>query len=108
MKNHLSPGENITLPAPADLRSGDGALVGSIFGVAQADAAAGTPVVLVRRGLFTLPKAGAEAWNAGDPVFWDGAACTAEASGNVLIGAAAAAAANPSATGTVLLDGTIR
>lgn len=108
MKNYLSPGETVTLTAPAETASGDGVLVGSIFGVAQADAAAGAPVVLVRRGRFTLPKSGAEAWAEGDPVYWDGAVCTAEASGNVLIGAATAPAASPSATGTVLLDGTIR
>ncbi|MBL3571985.1 hypothetical protein BV509_17465 [Rhodovulum sulfidophilum] len=108
MKNFLSHGENITLPAPADLRSGAGVLVGTIFGVAQADAASGAPVVLVRRGLFTLPKTAAQAWTPGAKVYWDGAQCTTAASGNTLIGAAAAAAANPSETGTVLLDGTIR
>ena len=34
MKNYIQPGNTITLTAPYDVNSGDGLLVGAIFGVA--------------------------------------------------------------------------
>lgn len=110
MKNYIAPGEHITVAAPYALSSGDGALVGTVFGVADADAASGADVVLVRRGVFDLAKTSAQAWTLGAKLYWDDTnkVATTTASGNTLIGAALAVAANPSATGTVLLDGTIR
>jgi predicted RecA/RadA family phage recombinase len=110
MKNYVNQGVNLTIAAPYDRSSGEGALVGTIFGVAQEDVTSGNDVVLVRRGVFELAKVSAQAWTLGAKLYWDDTAknCTTTASGNTLIGAAAAAAANPSATGTVLLDGTIR
>lgn len=110
MKNYVQPGENITLAAPYDVASGAGALVGSIFGVAQETVLSGADVVLVRRGVFDLAKVSAQAWTVGAKIYWDNAAkvCTTVSTSNTLIGAAAAAAANPSATGTVLLDGAVR
>ncbi|OWJ69826.1 hypothetical protein CDV50_16025 [Haematobacter massiliensis] len=110
MKNYKMPGENITLPAPAAVLSGQAQLIGVIFGVAQFDASAGETCVYVRRGVFVLPKTSAQAWTAGVKIYWDDTnkVATTTASGNTLIGAAAAAAANPSAAGDVLLDGVIR
>ncbi|WP_379028883.1 DUF2190 family protein [Paracoccus simplex] len=110
MKNWVQPGEHITVPAPAEVSGGEGVLVGAIFGVAQGDADVGEPVVLVRRGVFELPKTSAQAWTAGAKVYWDAAGklVTTTASGNTLIGAAVEVAANPSASGIVLLDGAIR
>jgi len=96
--------------APAALSSGDGVLVGMLFGVAQTDAANAAQVQIVRRGVFTLPKVSAQAWTQGAKIYWDDTAklCTTVATANTVIGAAVLAAANPSATGTVLLDGTVR
>lgn len=110
MQNYIQPGENLTLAAPYAVASGAGALVGAIFGVAQAAAASGADVVLVREGVFTLPKVSAQAWTLGAKIYWDDTAknCTTTVGSNVLIGAAVAAAANPTATGDVLLDGAIR
>ena len=109
MKNYIQPGENITLPMVAAVTSGEGVLVGSIFGVAQGKAAAGEPVVLVRRGVFELPKATTEAWVVGDPVYWDDTAkALTSVEADALVGAAVEDAANPSETGIVLLDGVIR
>ncbi|SIS98423.1 DUF2190 family protein [Paracoccus saliphilus] len=109
MKNYIQPGENLTLAMPAAVASGGAVLIGAIFGVAQGKAEAGDSVVLVRRGVFELPKLSAEAWSAGDPVYWDDTAkqlTTVEA--DALVGAAVEDAANPSETGIVLLDGVIR
>lgn len=107
MKNYVAPGENITLPAPYAVNAGDGALVGSVFGVAQADTASGADGVFVRRGIFTLAKTEAQAWAQGALVYWDDASkeCTTVGTDGVLIGAAAADAADPSTTGDVLLIG---
>ena len=110
MKNYIQPGETVEVTAPAALSSGDGVLVGMLFGVAQTDAANAAQVQIVRRGVFTLPKVSAQAWTQGAKIYWDDTAklCTTVATANTVIGAAVLAAANPSATGTVLLDGTVR
>ena len=110
MKNWIQPGEHITLAMTAAVTSGAGVLVGDIFGVAQGDAEIGEAVVLVRCGVFEMPKTSAQAWTAGAKVYWDDTnkVVTTTASGNKLIGAAVEVAANPSATGIVLLDGVIR
>ncbi|RWR31351.1 DUF2190 family protein [Sinirhodobacter populi] len=110
MKNWKYPGENLTVPAPAAVASGDFVTVGAITGVAQGDAAAGEGIVIVRRGVFELPKIAAQAWTLGVKLYWDAdnSVVTSTADSNLLIGAAAAVAADPSQTGLVLLDGVIR
>lgn len=110
MKNYVQPGEHLTLTMTAAVASGAGVLIGTIFGVAQGNAAEGEQVVLVRRGVFDLPKLAAQAWTAGAKIYWNDTdkVCTTVASGNTVIGAAVEAAANPSAVGRVLLDGMIR
>jgi len=110
MKNYLQDGDTLTIAAPAAVASGDPVQIGSIFGVAMADAATGADVAIVREGIFTLPKVSAQAWAVGAKIYWDATnkVCTTAAPGNTLIGTATAAAANPSATGAVLLDGTVR
>ncbi|MFW8636705.1 DUF2190 family protein [Cribrihabitans pelagius] len=107
MKNFIQSGENISLVAPADVLSGAGVLVGSLFGVATADALTGETVTIVRRGVFELPKLSAQAWTVGAKVYWNDTAkeCTTVASGNTLVGLAVQVAADPSDTGVVLLDG---
>ncbi len=108
MKNYVQPGDNITVPAPADVSAGDPVKVGVLFGVAQADALSGADVVIVTRGVFDLPKTSAQAWTVGAAIYLvpgTGLCTTATTTGNLLIGTAAAAAANPSGTGLVRLNG---
>lgn len=107
MKNYVQAGDNLTLAAPYDVVSGDGALVGSIFGVAAEDALSGADVDLVTRGVFTLPKTSALAIGVGDRVYWDdtGKVVNKTSSGNTLVGVAVTAAANPSGTVAVRLNG---
>ncbi|PZA12756.1 hypothetical protein DNX69_07650 [Rhodopseudomonas palustris] len=113
MKNYLQSGDAITVPAPADVKSGNGVVVGALFGIAATDAASGADVVLSTTGVYTLPKVSAQAWTRGVPVFWDaenGVATTAADDGGtpatdfLAIGHAVAPAANPSATGDVRLS----
>ena len=108
MKNFVQPGKNLELIAPRDLKSGDGFLVGSIFGVASTDAPSGSKVVGVTEEVFDLPKA-AGAVTQGAKAYWDNTAfvVTTNASGTVLIGAFTQAAASGDAIGRVKLTGQI-
>ena len=110
MRNSLCAGNNVTLPAPYALTSGQLAQGGAIIGVAQAAAAAAADVVLVRQGVFSLTKATGQAWALGATLFWDNAAwnVTTTVATNEMTGAAFAAALTADTTGSVLLDGTIR
>ena len=105
MKNFVQPGDTITLVAPYDVVSGAGLLVGGIFGLAGAAAVSGDPVEAVRKGVFDIAKVSAQAWTQGDPIYWDNAAkaCTNVPGDLLRIGFATEVAANPSATGRVVL-----
>ncbi len=107
MKNYIQDGAVVTLPAPYDRLSGQGVLVGQLFGVAQAGALSGADVAMVTRGVFELAKTSAQAWTLGVAIYWDDTAkvVTTPATSNTLIGKAMAVAANPSGLGTVRLNG---
>lgn len=106
MKNYVQAGNNLTLTAPYAVESGDGALVGSIFGVAAGDAESDDEVDIVTTGVFTLPKTSALAISVGDKVYWDDTAREVNKTDtNTLIGVAVSAAINPSATINVRLNG---
>lgn len=107
-KNFIQRGETVSVPAPADVISGALVRVGVLVGVAQHDAASGDPVELDLTGVFDVPKTSAQAWTVGAAIYFNptsGEATTATTAGNVFIGAAVAAAANPSAIGRVRLNG---
>ena len=95
MKNYVQPGNTITLTAPYAVTSGDGLLVGSIFGIASGDAALSDPVETVLTGVFDLTKVGSQAWTAGAKVYWDDTnkRTTSVATSNTLIGVATEAVA---------------
>jgi predicted RecA/RadA family phage recombinase len=104
MKNFIQPGDTVTVPAPADVVSGAGVLIGALFGVASFDAKSGDPVEICTTGVYELPKTSAQAWTVGAAIYWDGSKATTTGTDNTLIGLALAAAANPSATGIVRLS----
>ena len=54
MRNFVQPGNTITLTAPYAVASGDGLLVGSIFGIAAGTAALGEPVRDRERLVWTV------------------------------------------------------
>ena len=95
MKNYVQPGNTITLTAPYAVASGDGLLVGSIFGVAAGTAAIGEAVEAALTGVYDLKKVASQAWAAGDKVYWDNTAkeATKTTTSNTLIGVAVAAVA---------------
>jgi predicted RecA/RadA family phage recombinase len=108
MKSYIQPGECLDLAAPYDRTSGQGALVGSIFGVATKDVLSGASASFMLVGVHSLAKVSAQAWTVGAKIYWDDTAknCTtaAAAGANALIGVAVEAAANPSSTGKVRLS----
>jgi len=95
MKNYVQPGNTITLTAPYAVVSGDGLLVGSIFGVAAGSAALGETVEASLVGVFDLKKVASQAWAAGDKVYWDNTnkEATKTATGNTAVGVAIEAVA---------------
>lgn len=110
MKNYVQKGDTLTLTVADNsdavaISSGDGYLVGNIFGVAQHDVAIGASGEFATVGVFDLPKVSAQAWTAGALIYWSAALgqATTSSSQTVLIGKAVQAAANPSSTGRVLL-----
>jgi len=96
MKNYVQPGHTIPLPAPYGVTSGDGLLVGAIFGIATASAGTAEPVEATLVGVFDLKKAASQAWAIGDKIYWDNTAkeTTKTATANTLIGAAIEAVGN--------------
>lgn len=106
-KNFVQPGHVVTVPAPGAVVSGDLVQVGVLVGVAQFDAASGDPVELALEGVHELAKVSAQVWTVGQAIYVSstGLATTATAEGNVFIGVALEAAANPSPTGIVRLNG---
>lgn len=90
MKNYVQPGNTITLTAPYDVASGDGLLVGAIFGVATGAAVNGDPIEAALVGVFDLTKVGSQAWAVGDKIYWDDTAkqATKTVTSNTLIGVA--------------------
>ncbi len=90
MRTYVQPGHVVTLLAPYDVVSGDGLLVGAIFGVASGDALSGAEVETQLTGVVDLAKVASQAWTAGARVYWDNTAkrVTNVASGNTLVGVA--------------------
>ncbi len=107
MKNYVQSGDVVTATAPAALKSGEGVLIGSVFGIAATDAAQNAEVELALTGVYTLPKVSTDVLAFGAPVYWNASTkrVTATATDNVKIGVAIVAAGNPSAEAVVRLNG---
>lgn len=108
MKNFVQPGDTITVIAPVAVNSGDGLLIGALFGVAVATAAIGDTVEIVTTGVVDLPKA-AVAITQGAKLYWDNTAknVTTTVGTHTLIGCAIVAAAIGDASVHVRLNGVV-
>lgn len=109
MKNYVQKGDNITVTATATATSGNGVLIGSLFGIAAGDAAIGEDLDLVTVGVFDMAKVSTDVLAVGDLVYWDESATLVssddDTGANELIGIAVTAAANPSGSVNVRLNG---
>ncbi len=98
----------ITVAAPAGgVASGDGVVIGALFGIASTTAAAGETVTIATTGVFDLPKLASSVIAAGDKVSWDNAAkqVNVPGPGRYPIGIAVEAAGNGATIVRVRLDG---
>ena len=108
MRNAYDSGATISATAPAGgLTSGQGVLIGSLFGVAADTAEAGERVIIALVGSFHLPKAPADTFSVGARLYWNEAegALTTTAPGNWPVGTAAVAVGAGATVATVRLDG---
>lgn len=108
-KNFIQEGDTCDLPAPYAVTSGDGALIGALFGVALVDLAINVVGSFAIEGVFNLAKVQAQAWTVGQKIYWDNTAklATSTATTNTLIGASLSVVANPSDAGAVRLNATV-
>jgi predicted RecA/RadA family phage recombinase len=108
METFVQRGEKLTLTAPSPgVVSGTGVKIGEVLVVPEHDAATGELFTGLRVGVVTHAKLSAQAWTEGAQVNWDDTnkRFTTVTTGNFKAGIAVKVAANPSATGTVLLTG---
>ena len=94
MKNFIQPGDSLTVSAPYAVTSGQGVLVGALFGVAAVDGVQNAVIECQTKGVFDITKEPALAITAGARVFWDNTnrRLTTTATGNFQVGLATVAA----------------
>lgn len=108
MQNYIQNGHVITVTTPAGgIVTGDGLIVGNIFGVAAYSAAEGDPLELTTTGVYKLPKATAAVLTVGARVAWDNTAknINVPGAGRFPVGVATEAAGNGVTGVAVRLDG---
>jgi len=108
MKNFIQRGDMITVTAPTGgVTSGQGVLVGNLFGIAATTVGEGADVEIATVGVYELPKLVSAVIAAGARVAWDDTAkqVVLPATGMVPVGTATLAAGNGVATVRVRLDG---
>lgn len=108
MKTFIQPGDTLEFTAPAGgVVAGTGVKIGDLLVIALTTAAVGVKFNGRRIGVVEHAKLSAQAWTEGQQVNWDDTnkRFTTVTTGNFKAGVAAAAAANPSATGQVVLAG---
>ena len=110
MKNFVQKGDVLTVTAPYAVNSGDGVLVGAIFGVACSTAALGADVEVSTYGVFDLTALSTDVATQGAKIYWDNTnrRLTVTASGNTLVGAATRAKASGDTTARVKIDASVR
>ena len=104
--NYIQPGRSITVAAPTGgVLSGQGVLIGTLFGIAQYDAVEGAEVEILTEGVVEIGKTSALAIGVGDRLFWDDTnkLVNKTTTAQQQVGVAIAAAANPSATVKMLI-----
>src|SRR5579885_3821631 len=97
MKNFIQRGDVITVMAPTGgMTSGQGVLIGNLFGVAATTAAEGESVEIATVGVYELPKLVSAVIAAGARVSWEDTAkqVNLPGSGRYRIGIAIEAAGN--------------
>jgi predicted RecA/RadA family phage recombinase len=108
MKNYIQEGSIIAVTAPTGgVISGEGLIVGSLFGAALHSAAEGESLEVATDGVYRLPKASTVVLAIGTRVAWDNSAKNINVlgTGRFPVGIAAEAAGNGITSVAVRLDG---
>ncbi len=108
MKNYIQEGDVIDVTAPTGgIFSGEGLIVGSLFGVALHAAAEGDALEIATKGVYQLPKASAAVVSVGTRVAWDSTAknINLPGAGRFPVGIATEVAGNGVTSVAVRLDG---
>jgi len=107
MKTFSQEGEVLTFTAPANVTAGTGVKIGDLLVIPTITVLSGAQFTGVRVGVVEHAKLSAQAWTEGQQVNWDDTnkRFTTVTTGNFLAGIAYKVAANPSATGLVILRG---
>lgn len=108
MKNYIQPGNIVTVTAPTGgVSSGDGVIIGNLFGIAAKTAAQGESVEIAATGVYDLPKLSSAVITVGARVSWDttGKQVVLPDEDMYPIGTALTAAGNGITTVRVRLDG---
>jgi predicted RecA/RadA family phage recombinase len=107
MKTFLQEGDNPTFAAPANVTAGTGVKIGDLLVIPEITVLSGAQFTGVIRGVVEHAKLSAQAWTEGQQVNWDDTnkRFTTVTTGNFRAGVAYRVAANPTATGLVLLSG---
>lgn len=72
MNNYVQPGGALTVTMPAAKTKGDGVQVGTkLFGIAVDSYSSGATGVIWTAGVFDIAKTTAQAYAAGDAVWWN-------------------------------------
>lgn len=105
-KNYIGEGDVLDLVAPYAVASGDGAQIGSIFGVAINALALSETGPFARCGVFELTALSTATGAQGAKVYWDNSNkhCDADSTVGMLIGALATAKTNGQTTAIVVLN----
>jgi len=96
MRNYVQPGDSLALAVPyaGGVTSGQGVLVGALFGVAAVDGVQNAVIECQTKGVFDIAKEPTLAITAGARLFWDNTnrRLTTTATGNFQVGLATVAA----------------
>lgn len=105
MNNFVQDGDVISVTAPYALTSGQGCLVGSLFGIAVKDYGNGAAAEIRRDGVFDVTALSTDTASQGAKLYWDNTnrRLTTTVSGNTLVGVATVAKTSGQTTARVLL-----
>jgi predicted RecA/RadA family phage recombinase len=107
MKTYIKDAAVVEFTAPATVTGGIGVKIGDLLVIPVESVASGARFNGARTGMVEHAKLSAQAWTEGQQVNWDDTnkRFTTVTTGNFRAGVAAAVAANPTATGKVILAG---
>ncbi len=106
MTSKIRDGDIIQYLAGSNIVSGQPVVIGNRIGIAINDIASGASGAVEMTGCYSVTKVSAQAWAAGDEIFWDASASkfTTVGTANTFAGHAMDIAANPTSTGNLRLS----